>query len=337
MIKRLSPTALHTYERDRELFYCRYMSPNRPPKPPQTEPMAVGSGFDAFVKSGMFQVYYDHDDPEYDLTNLLDTQCEGDVRVFGERTGAHCWDRYYRSGCFNELCKDVDVGDRQPRFEFSLKDEIGGVPLHGKPDLAFNLKTGKRFVHDWKVNGYCGTKDATSPAKLYKYCRDTWNLADEAEWEAYNLKNTRGGNKAHGQFKPMEFDGVTIGCHWMEDVNKKWADQLCIYAWMSGIPIGNEDWVASIDQLACKPWLPKEGDQPMKPLIRVAQHRCRVSSFWQFSLLGRLQSCWNAIQSGHIFSDMTREESDNRCEVLDMQIHDDDEFWGLVSQKGQSW
>ena len=331
-MKRLSPTALHCWEKDREVFYCRYLSPNRPPRPPQTNPMSVGSGFDAYVKAAAHTIYCEFN-MEYEVGTLLREQCEEHVREWATKAGEWCWDRYQASGVFEDLCKEIDKSGTKPRFEFSLKEEIGGVPLQGKPDLEFNV--GVPFIHDWKVNGYCGKK-STSPKPLYKYCRDTWNLEHEAEWDAYKLKGTRGGDKAHGKYKPMDFHGVEIGSHWMEDVNKKWADQLAIYAWMIGIPVGNEDWIASIDQLACKPW----GDSAAeggRPLIRVAQHRCRVSSFWQYSLLGRLQSCWNAIQSDHIFSDMSLEDSKNRCEVLDMQIHDDDEFWALVAQKGPSW
>lgn len=326
MIKRLSPTALHCWERDRELFYCRYMSPNSPPRPPQTKPMSVGSGFDAFVKSHLCSDYYEDVPDQYRLDNLFNDQVEEHVRDFAYDAGQYCFGRYDACGAYKELCLELDKSLTLPRFEFSLKEEVGGVPLHGKPDLEADV--GVPFIHDWKVNGYCG-KTATSPKSRYKYCRDTWNLKHEAEWEAYNLKGTRGGDKSHGKYEPMDFHGIEIGKHWMEDVDRKWADQLSIYAWMVGVPIGNEDWIASIDQLVCKPWADY-------PLVRVAQHRCRVSAFWQFSLLGRLQSCWNAVQSGHVFSDMSKEENDNRCKVLDMQIHDDDEFWALVAQE-KAW
>ena len=33
----------------------------------------------------------------------------------------------------------------------------------------------------------------------------------------------------------------------------------------------------------------------------------------------RIQKCWQAISSGHIFTDLTREESDQRCAVLEQQ------------------
>ena len=50
----------------------------------------------------------------------------------------------------------------------------------------------------------------------------------------------------------------------------------------------------------------------------------------------RLQSCWNTIKSGHIFTDLTKEENDARYEVLEMEasVKDDDPFWELVNNKG---
>ena len=96
------------------------------------------------------------------------------------------------------------------------------------------------------------------------------------------------------------------------------------------MPVGSEEVITCIDQLACKP-------HTDRPLIRVAQHRCRISADWQFNLLSRLQSCWRTIKSGHIFTDLTREESDARCEVLEMEAEvkdDDDPFWEMVNSKG---
>ena len=84
-----------------------------------------------------------------------------------------------------------------------------------------------------------------------------------------------------------------------------------------------------IDQLCCKP-AKDEGE----PLIRVAQHRCRISPEFQLLLNERIQNCWAILQSGHIFDDLTREESDARCEVLDMeQTGEDDDFWAEVNRK----
>lgn len=317
LMKKMSPTALHKWEEDREEFYVRYLSDSSPPRPPQSAPMSVGSAFDAFVKHELCKDFYPELPAEFELETLFNEQVEEDCRSFAWTAGKHCYERYRSVGAYADLCVEIGKSKELPQFEYRLQEEISGVPLQGKPDLGFPLEV--PFIHDWKVNGYC-SKSPTSPRPYHMMCRDTWH-ADE-------FRPTRGGDKPHKKFKPMEFGGTTIGSHWMEDVNKKWADQVTIYAWMTGIPVGSEDWIASIDQLACRP------NEDGMPLIRVAQHRCRVSAFWQFNLLNRLKSCWSTIQSGHIFTHMSREESDARCETLDMQIHDNDEFWSLVAQKG---
>lgn len=317
VMKRLSPTALHKWEADREEFYLRYLSDASPPIAPQTQPMSVGSGFDAFVKSALNDRYTS--DPAYNLQPLFESQVEEDVREFAWTAGEWCWNRYQAVGAYDDLCKEIDKAKNKPRFEFQLRESICGVPLQGKPDLQFDLEV--PFIHDWKVSGYCGNY-ATSPKPLYSMCRDTWCIPGEEQV----IAATRGGNRPHKNYKPMEMGGTIVGCHWLEDVCKEWADQLSIYAWMLGMPVGDEGWIASIDQLACKPG-------PDKPYIRVAQYRCRVSSFWQFSLLTRLTQCWNTLQSGHIFTDLSPEESNARCEALDMQIYDDDDFWARLGQK----
>ena len=94
----------------------------------------------------------------------------------------------------------------------------------------------------------------------------------------------------------------------LEDVDKTWADQTTLYAWLMGEDIGG-DFITGIDQIVCKP-----GDE--RPSIRVARHRARVSKGYQQQLWQRIVQVWDTIQSGHIFDDMTREESDVRCETL---------------------
>ncbi len=151
-MKRLSPTALHKWEEDREEFYIRYLSDQYTVQP-QTEPMSVGSAFDAFVKAELHTRYYDEPDPEYDRTTLFETQVESDCRDFAWSAGGWCWDRYKAVGAYADLCELADKATTQPRFEFHLREEINGIPLQGKPDMEFELQC--PVIHDWKVNGYC--------------------------------------------------------------------------------------------------------------------------------------------------------------------------------------
>lgn len=315
-IEAISPTALKVWETDRELFYQRYLSDNRPPRDPQTEAMAVGSAFDAYVKSALHSEFC-LPAPGYSVDELLETQVDDPImRPFASKAGSYLMDRYMECGAFDELREDLGRSEQYPRFEFKIVREVSGVPLLGKPDCWFYLETD--VILDWKVNGYMGSS-ATSPRPGYKMCRDTWGIEQG--------KPTRGGNKPHKKYQPVQFGGMEIGNHWLEDVDKSWADQLSIYGWMLGMEPGSEDFITCIDQFACKPGEPY-------PLVRVAQHRCRISAFWQFNLITRLQSCWESIQDNHIFTDLPKDESIARCELIDQIEYDDDEFWALCRQKG---
>lgn len=318
--KFLSPTSLHLWESDREAFYQRYLSGVEQKERAQTLPMAVGSAFDAYVKSELVQHIFGKTPPEYSLEALLEDQVDECILPEAREAGKHVFRCYFTSGAYAELLDLICRSGKEPKFEFKLTGIVDGVPLLGKPDCWFMFNDAQ-VVLDWKVNGYCSTTP-TSPKKLYAYCRDTWESTTI-------LKATRGGDGPHKSYVPFDFHGMQIGTHYLEDTDKDWADQLAIYSWMLGTPVGNESVIACIDQIVAKP---TDG----LPLLRVAQHRCRLGSFWQHSLLGRLKDCWNTVTSGHIFSELPREESDMRCEMLDDQsrLKDDDPFWALVNQKG---
>jgi hypothetical protein len=56
---------------------------------------------------------------------------------------------------------------------------------------------------------------------------------------------------------------------------------------------------------------------------------------YQHVLMGRIHDCWNRITSGHIFKDLTREESDERCAVLEQQaiaIHGCGDWFNAVTR-----
>jgi hypothetical protein len=322
-VKRLSPTSLNIFETDRELFYTKYLSDAKPEWEPQSPAMAVGSSFDAFVKCALHQHLFGNDgDGEYDLRSLFEKQVNNEeIREWAWRAGKYAFDCYRTWGCYDDLLKELEQSEEDPRFEFELHGEIEGVPVVGKPDMWY--KRNVQVVLDWKVMGFC-SKHSQSPKKFYKSCRDCWG-SDRA-------KPTRGGGdpKPHKNYEEIDHYGHKIGKHFLEDVDKKWADQIALYSWLLGVEIGDEDMVTCIDQLACKP---SPDEESREPLIRVAQHRCRISKEWQEKLLARLTNCWETLQSGHIFDDMSREESDARCEVLDMEQPEGDEFWTMVNER----
>jgi len=335
-ITKISPTSLQLWEKYREQFYEKYLADNRQPREPQSGAMAVGSSFDAFVKCSLHWHLFGNegvevlDDkgksqgPMYNLRRLFEEQVENkEIRPWAWEAGEYCFNCYRSWGVYDRLLEELQRSEEDPRFEFTLQGTIGGVPLQGKPDLWY--KRNVQVIYDWKVNNYC-SKSAASPKKFYQSCRDCWS--------DYRAKPTRGGGQAkpHKGYVEMDHYGHDIGAHYLEEVDKAWADQIAIYSWMMGVEVGDDTMVAGLDQLCCKP--SPNPEENRNPLIRVAQHRCRISADWQHKLLARLQDMWAKLESGHIFDDLSREESDARCEVMDMAAPDgDDDFWAMVNER----
>ena len=297
-LKYLSPTSLGLWEADREQFYMKYLAEGTERQENQSPAASVGSAFDAYVKSSLYKDVIAGDDPKYSFDYLFETQVETQNRDFAKTAGQHALSCYTYSGNYDGLRKDLMDSVYQPQFEFKLEGTIEGVPLIGKPDLRYIHAKGVDIVADWKVNGYCSAH-ATSPAKLYARVRDGQEL----------LKPSKNDGNSHPGYVPLDFKGLEIGTHYLEEVNKDWGTQLTIYSWLLGEPIGSEEFVVRIDQLVCKPGTP--------PTIRVANQFARISADFQRTLLVRLQDCWRVINSGHIFQELTLEESIERCELLD--------------------
>ena len=224
------------------------------------------------------------------------------MREFASVAGAHVFDAYCYSGAYRELLDELADAAEPPQFEFTLSEGVRGIPLLGKPDCQFRTKQGAHVMLDWKVNGYC-SKYSASPNKLYSMVRDGQE----------QKKPSRNAGNPHKGYVPMEFKGLTIGTHYLEATNESWADQLTIYGWMMGEQVGSEDMVVRSDQIVAKP--SKDG-----PILRVANHKARISTFWQHRLMRRLQDAWEVLNSEHIFTEMTPEDSLARCAALDKMV-----------------
>lgn len=301
--KYLSPSSLSLWETNYEEYYFKHLAEARPPKTPQKDYMAVGSGFDAFVKSALHNALFGGDG-EGECGNfeaLFESQVEEQNRDFCLEAGSYIFDCYKISGAYDDLLHDLEKSTTKPQFEFRVDKTVEGVPLMGKPDCCYTHESGARVILDWKVNGFC-SKYGSSPYKYYSMVRDGWNKGS---------KPSRNCNQPHKDYKSMTYQGVEIGQHYLEDTCKDWSDQVAIYGWMLDARIGDEN-IICIDQIICKQ---REEDFP---LLRIANHRSRVSAAWQNQLVQRLVSCWETIQSGHIFTDMTREDSLARQGVLEM-------------------
>lgn len=313
----LSYSSISLFEKNPDEFYLKYLAKHRPKRLPQTNAMSVGSAFDAFVKSRLHSdIFGEGSDPEYALDKLFEDQVEEQNRDFAFEAGKHCFEAYHLTGAYEELRALLLQSTEPPRFECSLTGDIAGAPFLGKPDCRFVLDFGEgriSIVLDWKVKSYC-SKHAASPTKGYMMCRD-----------GYKGAASRSNGKAHKLFLPMSHRGLTINQGFMEDCSTNYADQCMLYAWLLGEPVG-EDTTIFIDELCAKPIL---GDHPQ---LRIANHRARVRPQYQQELLTRVDRCWSAIEQGHIFLDLSKEESIEKQESLEeiaigLLVHGGEDNW----------
>lgn len=301
MPKYISPSSLSKWESNRSEFYSMYLCEHRNPRPLQEVYMAVGSGLDAFVKS---QIYSDVFGPsqlkgsQFEFTTIFESQVEAHCRDEVMTRAADLWKQYNESGAYGALLADIVQSPFPPQMEFTSAAEVQGVPLSGKPDLRYVTKEHVHVLADWKVNGSTSVHGA-SPEQGFKIARNTYDAKKNGE--------------VHKKFEPMQFKDVVCNARYLDEFCDYWADQLAIYAWTMGEEVGSEEFVTRMEQVACRP----VKDQPL-PRAKFATHVSRISKRHQELLISRIHDCWNTIKSGHIFTDMSREESDERCEMLDM-------------------
>jgi hypothetical protein len=309
----VSPSSLHKFESDKDEFYLKYLADVRAPRMKQTQPMAAGSAFDAFVKSFLHSKIFGHygKDDAYHPDKIFEDQVEEHNRDWARKAGPYIFKRYKDSGCLADIMLELGTSVGNPRFEFSIQDfistNIGDIPLLGKPDIYFTNNQGVRVILDWKVNGFC-SKNATSPAKGYVRVRDTW-FGSEG-------KASRNNNVAHPDATVGLFNGIRInqGMYLEEcgPAGLEWADQLAIYAWLLGEPVGSENVIVGIDQIVGGGNLYSD-----PPKLRVANHRTRISHGFQNQLRDRLVYMWGCITDGHFYKNLTLEQSQAKCRQIE--------------------
>ncbi len=297
--KYLSPTSIGIWQTNRDQFYMYYLCEKRTARDPQTEPMAVGSAFDAKVKSWLVERLLGKR-PQFEFTTLFEAQVEAQNRDEALRAGNEVFNAYVGQGALSDLLLDLEGCIGEPRFEASLEAPVsmsgmfGDVPLLGKPDIYFITKLGARIIFDWKVNGYYSAKPV-SPKPGYVRQRTM----------------DKNNGRAHDKAMVMTVDGIKISAmHPLCSVEKTWAAQLSIYAWLLGESIGAQ-FIAAIDQIA----VAKDCFGTRE--FRIAQHRSTITEKFQTDLYKMAHAIWHQIKSGHIFDKMSREESDKHCRLLD--------------------
>lgn len=286
----LSPTSIALWQYDQEEFYSRYLSDNKKVRELQTQPMSIGSAFDAFAKSYLYERLVGDGNSKYEKEAIFEEQVASHNRDWAWENGEFVFNEYKKAGCLADLMLEMSKAIDKPRFEFTINDtvttNIGEIPLLGKPDIFFINNESARVILDWKVNGYCRASN-TSPMKGYIKLRP--------------------GDKVHRDCHLMMINGILINVAMhLEDGNKSWADQLSIYSWLLGEDFGSEQMIVGIDQIVGN-----------REKLRFATHRLRISPDYQFELLALIEQIWETIQSGWIFRNMTEEDSAARCKLLD--------------------
>jgi len=321
----LSPTSVAQFHKDREEYYRKYLGAKMP-RMAQTEPMSVGSAFDAYVKNylavslGMSEATSSGED-SLDLDYLLTHQVEEANREFAYEAGKHCFLTYKRLGACAELMKELESGGNikfESTVRATMSTGVEGLPdmtLMGKPDLYFYNKDGELVIIDWKVNGYC-SKSGASPRKGF-----------------VRMLASKGGQlvkTCHKDAQPMLDGGLILNVAApLDTCDPSWAAQVGIYGWVLNATNGRDPRgaiIAGIDQLACKP---ASGGVA----IRVASQRSRISLPFQAKLWDDCIECWAAICNGTVVSDTVRRRLDLEVAAFESDGSVNDEWFNSTMRK----
>ncbi len=303
----ISPTSLKLYMENKEEYYLRYLANVKAPRDKQTQPMSIGSSFDAYVKSDIHHKLFGKGSSEqFEFDTIFQAQVEPQHRDWARVHGKHVFDMYRSSGALADIMLELNKAIGTPRFEFSLQGmvrgvdkTIGGVEFLGKPDIYFTNSQGAGIGFDWKVNGYL-SRSNVSPKPGYVCIKPGWDM--------------------HKNCDRVQHKGFTINAATtLDKIDTDWANQLSIYSWLCGEEIGSS-FVVAIDQIVCN----TKGLTLQWPELRIAQHRLLVAENYQHELFMDAQEMWDRIHSDHYFPELSLEESKSRCEYLDTRAK---EMW----------
>lgn len=315
----LSFSSESLYEKDPDEFFVRYLAGTKAPRLPQENYMSIGSAGDARIKSWLYeQLFGKNHDPKFSFETLFTDSVEAHNRDWALAESQYVFDCYKFSGALDDLLGLLKLSVEPPQFESSVTGFINGVPFTGKPDCRFMPQFPGfdpiRVILDWKVKGFC-SKNGASPTKGYALCRDGYDFLQGAQNSTKKFplgKPSDSHNTSHKLYLPYDYRGFSISEAFMETCSDEYADQVSCYGWLLGETPGDESVVVCIDEIVAK--FMGEGN---RPLLRIANHRARVSREHQLKLVDQITRCWDAITTGHIFRDLSRADSDARCEMLD--------------------
>ena len=282
LLEYISPSRLSLFRKDPKLFYRKYQADIKMENDPPTDAMMVGTCFDVFIKQWLIAEGVVEEAGDLTLPN--NDWCVGQGRRICES--------YLRGGNGNvlkEMCGYGAVTAEVVANEY-VEYKGTGVPLFGKPDLT--VQGGETIVLDWKVNGGASVK-RPSPVAGY-----TWRSK---------------GGVSHKAAK-LEGCGIPgIPAVSVADWGAPWIEQVCIYGWLLGVPVG-EPFIGAIDQLCCS----KEAG-----LEEVVRHRGMIGEAFQLSLWNELCDMWSVCMTGEYLAPDVRE-------LLDTPAPDDSAFRSML-------
>lgn len=275
----LSPTSMSKWAEEPNNYYSRYLADVPLPEEPQTQAMSVGSAFDAFVKSFLYESLFGSpsapgNDPRFARDAIFEEQVAPHNRDFALVAGEDCLRQYRLLGALDGLMVDLGRSKGPPKFEMDVRGKvshgrdgvINHVPFRVKPDLHYINEHGAFVIHDWKVNGYCSAS-GRSPTPGFVKARRKGKMP----W-------------AHDDCTIGTHKGITINVRKpFERYDHEWARQCAVGAWVCGAPVGS-DFVAVIHQLACS-----------KGKITVAEHAGLVSEHYQDFIHSEAAKLWQAL------------------------------------------
>lgn len=298
MVKFISPSGLETWLKSQDEYYTKYVAKNRPPKILQTGPMSVGGAFDSYVKSDLHTRLYGPVETArkgLDFDTLFNKAIETHNLDFALKAGAEVYRQYIASGAYARLLRQLESA-KNVQFEYTLDGreitvntdvpyETTAVIMLGKPDLSFLTKQDVFVVSDWKVNGYCSNSGA-SPLPGYVLSHKTKNIHKDAH------------PGFHGD---VEYNMINS----LEDGKPDWARQLSVYSWLHNAPFAGE-FIVQIEQCTFR-----------SGVGHFVTHSNMISPEFQRKTLEQFQKVWDRVHGGWFFRELTRPESDARCERLE--------------------
>lgn len=248
----LSPSQVLKFLKNPDDYYIDYMCGVKI-QFKQNEAMALGSGFDAFVKARLYDELIGDGNQMFDLDTLYTSQVDAHMRDIVYEDSKFLMEEYVKSEAYSELMVDLNRAVEDPEFESDLRETIEwegqAVPVRGKPDVFFWVGTKENkapIILDFKVNGFYSAS-TTSPKPGYLRVKSTVP------------------KKKKGMHKNCKV-GTHYGVYYNKEgrLPKDWEAQLTMYGWLKGAFI-DQPVLVGIEQLV---------NGPANGGVRIAQHRC---------------------------------------------------------------